>query len=73
MKRVYVVRVYGHPDGTTYIGKDGKSIIAPGSYKLMKFADESGFATKEDAIEAPVSYLCDGKATKAEIISLEVW
>ena len=38
----------------------------------MKFADKSGFATKEDAIEAPVSYLCDGKATKAEIISLEV-
>lgn len=73
MKRVYVVRIYGHPDGTTYIGKDGKSITAPGSYKLMKFADESGFATKEDAIEAPVSYLCDGKATKAEIISLEVW
>lgn len=73
MKKVYVIRVYGHPDGTTYIGKDGKSLTAPGSYKLMKFADESGFATKEDAIEAPVSYLCDGKATKAEIISLEVW
>ena len=73
MKRVYVVRIYGHPNGTIYIGKDGKFITAPGSYKLMKFAEESGFATKEDAIEAPVSYLCDGKATKAEIISLEVW
>lgn len=73
MKRVYVVRIYGHPNGTIYIGKDGKFITAPGSYKLMKFAEESGFATKEDAIEAPVSYLCDGKATKAEIISLELW
>ena len=73
MKRVYVVRVYGHPEGTVYLGKDGRYITAPGSYKLMKFADESGFATREDAIEAPVSYLCDGKTTKAEIISLEVW
>jgi hypothetical protein len=73
MKTVYVVRVYGHPEGTVYLGKDGRYITAPGSYKLMKFADEFGFATKEDAIEAPVSYLCDGKTTKAEIIPLEVW
>lgn len=73
MKRVYVVRVYGHPEGTIYLGKEERYITAPGSYKLMKFANESGFATKEDVIEAPVSYLCDGKATKAEISSLEVW
>lgn len=73
MKRVYVVRVYGHPDGTTYIGKDGKSITAPWSYQLMKFADAFGFATEQDAIEAPVSYLCDGKAIKAEVVPLEVW
>ncbi len=73
MKTVYVVRVYGHPEETIYLGKDGRYITAPGSYKLMKFADESGFATREDAIEAPVSYLCDGKTTKAEVIPLEVW
>ena len=72
MKRVYVVRVYGHPEGTIYIGKDGRYITAPGSYKLMKFAEESGFATKEDATEAPVSHLCDGKTAKVEVISLEV-
>lgn len=61
------------PRGTIYLGKDRRYITALGSYKLMKVADESGFATKEDAIEAPVSYLCDGKTTKAEVIPLEVW
>lgn len=73
MKTVYVVRVYGHPDGTTYVGKEGKSITGPWSYQLMQFANSFGFATEQEAIEAPVSYYLEGKAAKAEIIPLEVY
>ena len=73
MKTVYVVRVYGHPNGTTYIGKEGKSITGPWSYQLMKFADSFGFATEQEAIEAPISYWCEGETTKAEVVPLEVW
>ena len=72
MKTVYVVRLYGHPDGTTYVGNEGKSITGPRSYQLMKFAESFGFATEQAAIEAPLSYWCEGRTTKAEIISLEV-
>lgn len=73
MKTVYVVRVHSHHDGTTYIGKDDKSIIGPWSYQLMKFANAYGFATEQEAIEAPLSYWCEGKTTKAEVVPLEIW
>ena len=51
-----------------YVPSVPNSVVINEAVELAK-----KFATKEDAIEAPVSYLCDGKATKAEIISLEVW
>lgn len=73
MKTVYVVRVYGHPDGNRYIGKDGQYVIAPKGYQLMKFAESFGFATEQEAIEAPISYWCEGQTTKAEVVPLEVW
>lgn len=72
-KTVYVVRVYGLPEGTMYVGKGGAKIAGPWSYQLMRFADEFGFNSESDAIEAPVSYYFEGKATKAEVISLQVY
>lgn len=72
MKTVYVVRIYGLPQGAIYVGKGSAKIERPQSYQLMKFANEFGFATEQEAIQAPVSYYFDKKATKAEVIQLEV-
>lgn len=72
-KIAYVVRVYGLPEGNVYVGKGGAKLAAGRSYQLMRFADEFGFDSEADALEAPVSYYFEGKAAKAEVISLQVF
>ncbi len=71
-KFVYVVKVVNKDGSVTYVG-DHQSITDPWSYQLFGFAYKYGFATEDEAIAAPVSFLNDGNAEMAKVIPLEVW
>lgn len=71
-KFVYVIKVTNNDGSITYVG-DHNSITDPWSYQLFDFACKYGFETEEEAIEAPVSFVNEGKAEKAEVTRLMVW
>lgn len=71
-KLVYVVRLMNKDNSRTYVGKH-QSITDPFSYQLFQFACDCGFDTPESAMNAPVSFLNDGKAVEAKVVPLEIY